>query len=387
MAGAANRKILCYSGTSEYSERDILIISSEDEDVVRLYLSAKKPFKCFVASGENIANHEPVLKYYIKYEHAPSSTNVSFDGNSAHFVFFSDWEKLVEDFNAMQPRLVLGDVRRLRNHRPTFFLKIDSLLNVVEQFSLHVTTKCLEGTPFFGRESSQMPRRWTTISVNWIVSLRSVEETIQKAQKNLVIAVPLFTLFQDFIQKQLKAWQDFEKMDSRAKCFEFSAYAFGLAEFFGEIGQHGNSLLLAHRALDFYFIFLGLKFGTLVETVDGFRYVDLASQEMAVNVLQSFKELDKGRALASGLGAAQAVRDLNDARNMLLLTHNVYGSESAVVKALRKRTETLIHSIEGLTDNRWTQARGKWFPLPRLEMNCLFELEPSMNSYIGEAVL
>jgi hypothetical protein len=372
--------------STEYTENDILIIDSSDEEVMRAFLAEKRPLKCFSAPTEALQKYDLVLRHWIKYLHAPTAPNDWTDGNAAQLLFFSLWEKLVEDFNAASPRSVLKNVARLREQKNVFFPNLDAVLNVLQLFCEHVMIPCLEATPFGERDEgdANKPRRWSTQSVNWLQSLRTLINRLEQARRSVhPVTVPTFDTLLAFVRASVKAWETFEKMDSEGKCFALSSYTYGLAEMFEGRGQYGVSILLLHRALDLYFCYWGIKKGWVIErTNEGFRYA--GTNDKLVTVLESFKVLDSNRFFPPALNAEPDVRIVNDARNLLLMTHHVYGIKAANARILRFKVEALITTIEGIGHSRWSQVRLQWLPLPQIHQKCLFELEPSMNTYLAE---
>jgi len=386
MASNPPGSILRYRNKPEYAENDILIIDSSDIDIVRLDFAKKMPSRCFSALTENIDKYELVFKHYVKYRFAPSCPRTWTTGDSTHMLFFTLWEKLVEDFNAALPRSVLWDVQTIRGVKLDFFPNLDAILNVLELVTIHLMMPCLEGSPFYGRGAQKKPRQWSTQYVDWLQDLALVVNSLERARRALApLTVPMIDGLLLFVRDGIRAWQAFAKMDGRGKCFTLSSYTFGLAELFEERGQYGVSLLLLHRALDLYFIFCAIGAGLLVETYNGFEYTG-SFYRSAVNVYQSFKILDGSGFFAPGLNAEPQIRFLNDARNLHLMTHQVYGITESELKGLRTVVGTLIQSIEGVGNGRWTQARHHWFPMPRIDPKCLFESEPSISTYLSEVV-
>jgi hypothetical protein len=378
-------KILRYRDGQGYSEGDVLVVDSSDEEIVRLDLAVKKPLRCFSASTENIEKHGVVLKHYIKYLHAPSVSVVQKE-DATQMIFFTLWERLVEDFNAVHPRAVFGDLRRLRDVKQGFFPNLDAILNALELFAQHLMVPCLEGSPFCGRAALNKPRQWSNQAVDWLHSLALLVTRLELARKSVVpVIVPTIEGFLAFVRNSIKGWGNFATLDAKEKCFALSAYTYGLAEMFEERGQYGVSLLLLHRTLDLYFSFCAIGASLLVETASGFEYTG-GNYGKAVNALQSFKILKSAGFFAPGLNVESDVRSLNDARNLQLLTHHVYGIKGADAKALRRAVGTLIASIEGASYTRWSQAGRQWLPLPGIDPKCLFELEPSITTYLAEVV-
>src|SRR5438445_3005131 len=104
--GTTRRRILRYPQSPDYTENDILLIDSADEEIVRLVIADKKPFKCFAPSNANLSKYEGVFRQYLKYIYSLDAAETSIARDDPHLLFFGIWERLIEDFNNMLPRSV-----------------------------------------------------------------------------------------------------------------------------------------------------------------------------------------------------------------------------------------------------------------------------------------
>jgi hypothetical protein len=378
--------IVYYPANSTYEEKDILLIDAADEQVVGLFTAEKKPFKCYSASKENLTNFGAFLQSYLKYKYGFDLKKEELSKAGEVYLFFQLWEELIDCFNSGTPRSIVPLLARVRAMQIGFFGGINTALNLIEEFTTHVIVRLLEGTPYYERDVTSKPRRWTPNGVNWLQSLRTLAGSLATAKRNLIgkTSGTVEDLHQ-FTRNNIRFWESYEKKPGDEKCCDMSSYTYSLARMHRARGQFSLSLLFLHRALDFYLQYIALRLGptVLAERSDGRGWGYTGSDSgLEVNPLRTFTKLEASNSYAGLHSFTATVRDVNESRNKLLMTHYVYGIDEAASQSFITGFETIVNRIE--VNDRLLRARSTWEPLPRIDPFFVFELEGSMDVFLAE---
>lgn len=375
-------RILYYDGSEQsHTEHDIFVVDPTVEEYLTQHLAltgTPLPLGCFAISEENLCKYGPTFSRYFSYRYG--HTLAPFRQDTSQTQFFERWEQVVLAFNAMSPGVFSLTVQAAGQVDNAFFPFYGGVLRLLSSFSKRVMAPVVENSPFLGRNASAKPWAWQNESVSWLQELRTfVHEFENFKSLHLTTQTTKIQSLGDYARRQIGAWEGFQRADAATRCYLLSAFLYGTAEVHLQLETNGLALICLHRALDLYLQSWGLQHHLMVQTVSGLRY---SGSSERVSILNSLEILVRTGAFVADPARDQLMKDINDERNRLILAHGVYTIIGADLRTLMQGAEAWINRVEG--HNRWSQTRGNWFPLPKMNADVLFELEPSMGTYVRE---
>lgn len=263
-------------------------------------------------------------------------------------------------------------------------------LEVSNAILLELAISCLKpmeyGSPFVHMGTSEQNKSWWKTAPAHLSNLirlskrRNIEFAgIQDALK------PVDQWIQQ-IQGRLARMQALPPQGAAraAAIIEASAYCCAVAERHLMRAHHGLAVLHLHRAFDLMLFAVCDQAGVIDHTSHGGRYAASYVPSNGGNKVTLMNSLDASKGLVAPSPAREnAVRELNDWRNLLLQTHYMTAMDDAKARELFAHVRPHLEALGG---NQWASACDSYVKGVQLTLADLLDVDGTLSTGVQEVI-
>lgn len=333
------------------SKHTILTVHNKDKLILKRYLKLNKlnPYKIYVIF--NYPNgFEEIVSYYLKYKYYPH-----------HKIYYNlelliIWDAILNNFNRNNFISIIPFIEKLNS--------IDSLLDL-EKLRKDLTTiinsfliPFYEQGLFLSKNYKNKKKLNNENSFNDYFSMKDKINSL--FGKTRILNIDNYLI-------NIKALIPKHKASIEDKYFFISIYFYNIAVHHYINKNYTISFNMLHRMTDIYFDYL-CKIDSLNPTKSYLwnKYEELSSARSSFSFSTSDKDI---------------IQQLNQSRNKLYLTHDLYSINKSEVKQMLVYLKELIKSKSG---NDWEINLKKMIFNYKLKPLDLFKSEPSFGTYLKD---
>lgn len=287
---------------------------------------------------------------------------------------YSVWQNLVLSLTTVNHSTLSAWIEEFSKSASTHQTRVGQVVSLLQSY-VRLCLQPLTGFELFRTYSINQSASWWSVNNVYGESLSK----FQKEASTGLVEMPALQVLDTAAASAAAPWKSMAGRPTEEKFFELSAFCFGLAKRYLEIKQMQLAFVLAHRALDLYFHYLGLREGVLIEKSNEIGY---RTKEDKIYLIELEYELYQAQVLVASKSRKDFLIKVNSIRNQLLLTHGAHHVLEHETINILDGIDNLILTIEAST--KWRQRSAIFFPTILKGLSFLFESIPDIHTFVED---
>lgn len=307
---------------------EIIVCKKDDLEFLEYVIteSSIKPIHIFYISPA-ASDYVDLVLIYIKAKFFPSA---KFNHELGCFLF-----EIVDSINNIKlipetnERLIANFIKKHNLYRDV----VESFIEVTKAFNNILTSMYLSNELYGVISGPINTNSWSQLGLNQ-TKLNFYIEQLNFQKKYLK------DLFLDSLLSLKKQSSMYKPSEPERNCLLFSAYCFTSSQHHYNSKNYVTSIMLVHRALDYFLQFFCIKKSLISIKNNGLSYLDSADM---ITLYNSYKVLKRSGLVVFSDQTNNDIVWLNNRRNNLITTHSVYGCDKdSCLRSIDKVRDLLL---------------------------------------------
>jgi len=327
--------------------------------------------------SDNGKDFQDLILDYIAASHFTEKELINHDWKSQTFKLWIELKKCLQDFDI---RGYVALSNEFKKSLPPILKESERLINFFDEVSKTLVNPYVALSIYGDTESSHWKGAWWKTPPNSIIAnLKSLHTRIIKHPFPTALVQPIKVKIEAILGHLNSINQSLQN-----DWLMISALFFNAARINQLLGNYNLSLLLQHRCLDFYLQYFCISQQLIARNSnDEIFYTSKAGalKDTKITVINSLTAIQNNSLLATNSARDYFISRLNNTRNSLLHTHNVYSIKQEESNIFLNDLQTHILSIDG-SPAKWKSNLSELNLYLNIPITSIFDIEDSFDTYI-----